>query len=178
MLRVVLTGGPGAGKTTVLADLASRGLCTVPDSARAVIAERRRRGQSPRPPPLEFAAEIFHRDAESYDSHNSQGGYVFYERSVVDALGMLNQAAPLQRNQLKAYLARYAYHRMVFVFPPWQAIYRKDAERDQSFAEADAVHPEIMNWYRACGYELVEVPRGPVEQRSAHILRKLPPSDT
>jgi len=157
----------------VLADLRSRGYAVAPDSARAIIAERRRGGQSPRPPPLEFAAEILRRDVEAYDSHAQHAGTVFYDRSVVDALGMLNQVAPLSGEELEAYLAKYVYHRKALVFPPWRDIYVNDAERDQSFAEAEAVHPKIMSWYRACGYELVEVPRGPVEQRSEFVLRML-----
>ena len=47
MPNVILTGGPGVGKTTVLAELAARGHATVAESARAVIAERRAAGLSP-----------------------------------------------------------------------------------------------------------------------------------
>jgi predicted ATPase len=173
MLRIVLTGSPGGGKTAVLADLGFRGHCTVPDSARSVIAERLRNGQSPRPPALEFATEILRRDVEAYVGHGSPTGIIFYDRGVVDALGMLDQATTVPSGRMEEYLMRYAYCRKVFVFPPWREIYRRDAERDQSFAEAEAFHPRIMGWYRTCGYEPVEVPRGSVEQRSAYVLRML-----
>ena len=43
----VVTGGPGAGKTSLITELARRGVHTIPESGRAVIreemAERRRR---------------------------------------------------------------------------------------------------------------------------------------
>ena len=173
MLRVVLTGGPGSGKTAVLADLGTRGHCTVPDSARPVIAERLRNGQGPRPPALEFATEVLRRDTDAYVGPESPTGIVFYDRGVVDALGMLRQATSSPSGLIEEYLMRYTYCRKVFVFPPWREIYRNDAERDQSFAEAEALHPEIMGWYRACGYEPVDVPYGSVEQRSAYVLRML-----
>src|SRR5215831_1817656 len=57
MPRVVVTGGPGVGKTTLLAQLHASGYTIVSESARAIISERRRRGQSPRPEPAEFARE-------------------------------------------------------------------------------------------------------------------------
>jgi len=173
MLRVVLAGGPGAGKTTVLAELASRGYFTAPDSARSIIAERRRTGQSPRPPPLEFANEIFRRDVVAYDSQVLQASCTFYERGVVDALGMLSQAGSMPVSRLQACLRTYAYHRQVFIFPPWREIYANDTERDQTFAEAQGLYPRIESWYRACGYEPVEVPFGPVKERAEHVLRTL-----
>jgi|GEM_PF-3730079 len=33
-----------------------------------------------------------------------------------------------------------------FVLPPWQAIYVNDAERDHTFAHAEAVHGIIRRW--------------------------------
>jgi hypothetical protein len=63
-------------------------------------------------------------------------------------------------------LAEYEFHRSVFVLPPWESIYTTDAERDQSFAEAVAVHARIVEWYTACGYVLHEVPRLPVRGAS------------
>ena len=44
MRRFVLTGPPGAGKTSLLAELAGRGQRTVPEAATDVIAEGHRRG--------------------------------------------------------------------------------------------------------------------------------------
>jgi predicted ATPase len=62
---------------------------------------------------------------------------------------------------------------LVFILPPWEAIYTNDAERDQSFADAVSVHARIEQWYSWCGYILHEVPRLPTPQRADHILRVL-----
>ena len=56
--RFVCTGGPGAGKTTVLEALQARGYRFTTDSARTIIKDRLRRGLSPRPEPKEFAQLI------------------------------------------------------------------------------------------------------------------------
>ena len=52
--RVVLTGGPGAGKTTTLNALAARGFLDVPESARTIITTRKEAGLSPRPALAQF----------------------------------------------------------------------------------------------------------------------------
>jgi predicted ATPase len=173
MSHVVVTGGPGAGKTTLLAEFAARGYVTIGESARAIIAERLARGASPRPDGLTFAEEILRRDIEKYLSQPRTSKWVFFDRGVVEALGMLHEASPLPSLDLESILAAYPFHTTVFVLPPWEAIYANDAERDQSFAEAVGVHAKIERWYRSCGYVLNEVPRLPVAQRAEHVLRVL-----
>jgi predicted ATPase len=172
MRRIVVTGGPGAGKTTLLAALRARGYTAVDESARAIIQERLARGLSPRPPPLEFAREILRRDIARYQQP-PELDLVFFDRSIVEALGMVSQAAALEAHELKALLTQYPYDRRVFVLPPWEAIYTTDSERDQTFADALLVHQTVTRWYRRCGYETIEVPTGTVAERCTYVLRAL-----
>jgi len=173
MPPVIVTGGPGAGKTTLLAALADMGYITVEESARAIIEERIARGERPRPDLVTFAREILRRDIEKYLRHPRTPQWVFFDRGIVDALGMLHEASVLPDAELRATLASYPFHRSVLILPPWEAIYATDAERDQSFAEAVDVHANVVAWYRWCGYDLHEVPRLPVSQRAVHVLRIL-----
>jgi predicted ATPase len=173
MPHVIVTGGPGAGKTTLLAALADIGYITVEDSARAIIAERLARGESRRPDLVTFAREILRRDIEKYLRQPRTSEWVFFDRGVVDALGMLREASAVADIELQTTLASYPFHPFVFVLPPWDAIYATDAERDQSFAEAVHVHAKVLTWYRSCGYAVHEVPRLPVPQRAEHVLRTL-----
>ena len=173
MRRVVLSGGPGAGKTTLLLELSRRGYVTVSESAREVIAERLARGEAPRPDPETFAREILRRDMAKYKVWSDDSSPVFFDRSAVEALGMLKEATNLPEEDLNAQLEALKYSGTVFVLPPWSDIYRTDAERDHSFDHAERVHCEVVRWYRTCGYEVHEVPRLPVEQRADHVLQAL-----
>jgi predicted ATPase len=170
MPAVIITGAPGAGKTTLLAALAAKGYATVDESARAVIAERLARGAAPRPDPLTFAREILRRDIEKYCAQPRTSAWVFFDRGIVDALGLLHEASPLSPHDLASMLASYPFHPTAFVLPPWEAIYTTDAERDQSFADALNVHARIVAWYAGCGYALAEVPRLPVAERADYVL--------
>ena len=176
MRRIVVTGGPGAGKTTLLAALRARGYMTVDESARAIIQERLAGGLSSRPPALEFARQILHRDIAKYQQPPGLD-MVFFDRSIVDALGMVNQATRLEPHDVRALLARYPYDRDVFVLPPWESIYRTDSERDQTFAEAVQVHETLTRWYRRCDFEIIEVPTGTVAERCTYVLRALGKGD-
>src|SRR5512132_2704795 len=130
MPRVILTGGPGAGKTTLLAELAAMGYATVEESARAIIAERLAAGASRRPDLPAFAREILRRDIEKYLGQPHTSDWVFYDRGVIDALGLVQEVAPLPAHELDAMLSTYTFHPSAFILPPWEAIYAKDTERD------------------------------------------------
>src|SRR6516225_1888299 len=158
MRHVIVTGGLGAGKTTLLAELAARGYPTVEESARAIIRERLARGASRRPNALAFAQEILRRDIEKYLHHPCTSQWVFFDRGLIDALGMLHEASPLPSTALETMLASHPFHATVFVLPLWEVIYANDAERNQSFAEAVEVYAKVVRWYRSCSYVLHEVP--------------------
>jgi predicted ATPase len=176
MSRIVITGGPGAGKSTLLLALQARGYTIVGDSARTIIQSRRRRGLSPRPNQYEFVYETLRMDIENFAHHAATPGHVFFERSVLDALCSLDGVTPLSESELNTWLSKYEYHSKVFVLPPWKAIYVNDAERDHTFEHAESVNTIVQEWYRRCGYHVLEVPMASVDERCTHVLRELQPT--
>ena len=177
MSRIVITGGPGAGKTTLLLALQARGYIIVGDSARAIIQDRRRRGLSPRPDANEFAHETLRMDIENFVHHAATPGHVFFDRSVLDALCGIDRVTPLNESELSMWLSKYQYFPKAFVLPPWKAIYENDAERDHTFEHAESVNRIAQEWYRRCGYQVLEVPMVSVEERCTFVLQALPNSD-
>jgi predicted ATPase len=59
------------------------------------------------------------------------------------------------------------------LFPPWKGIFENDPERDQTFAHAVRVYKPLVEWYLACGYQIVEVPCMSVGERCRFVLRTL-----
>jgi predicted ATPase len=172
MSRIVVTGAPSGGKTTLLLALQARGYTIVGDTPRGIIRERRRRGLSPRPDPLEFARETLRIDIDNYDRHSTDPNHVFFERGVLDALCGIDHVTPLSESEFATSLAQYRYFSKVFVLPPWRAIYVNDAERDHTFEHAQRVDRITQDWYRRCGYRVVEVPIGTVDERCEFVLRE------
>jgi len=170
-LRFVMTGGPGAGKTTLLQALAARGYLHASDSARAIIRERLASGLSPRPPLAQFGHEILQRDIARYRETRATDHPVFFDRGIVDALGMLHHQQALALGEVEAYVRSFPYNHVVLLMPPWEAIYRTDAERDQTFAESVQVFESVRTWYARWDYETVEVPCMAIDQRVNFILQ-------
>jgi predicted ATPase len=176
--RVIVTGGPGAGKTTLLTALAGRGCAWMHDSARAIIQERVRRGLSARPDPGQFARAILRMDIERYRHAPTEVDLVFFDRAIPDALCMLDALGLLSLTEAREFVMDFPYFHHVFVAPPWEAIYTTDNERDQRFTESVRVHRCASDWYRALGFELVELPCVSVEERCDFVLQRLRARET
>jgi len=119
---------------------------------------------------VEFARNIFAADVINYLRTPDEKVTIF-DRSVVDALGMLHECGGMSDQEIRSSLDRYPYNRLVFLFPPWEEIYAPDSERDQSFAEAEAVFDSLDSWYVRCGYSVVQVPYGTIEERCDFVRR-------
>ena len=167
MRRIVLTGGPGAGKTTALDLLNSRGYTTGGDAARSIIRERKGRGLPPRPEPRIFAEQVFEQEVKAYDTVDSSPA--FFERGVVEAVASLVGAGVLNEDDVNRLLSDYSYQ-VVFIFPPWEEIYRTDDERDHTFEHSARVYKSILGFYRQHEYEPIEVPLGENHDRVDFIL--------
>ena len=171
--RVIVTGGPGVGKTTLLHTLSARGYACMPDNARAIIRDRKAKGLSPRPDAAEFAQEVLLLDIDCYLTAQSSASDIFFERGIPDALCALDQLGVLSPSDMTRYLGTYSYFPAVFVLPPWEQIYCMDSERDQDFAHSIRVHHQILKWYVQCGYDVLAVPRVSVSERSHFLLATL-----
>ena len=135
----------------------------------AIIRSRLDAGLSPRPELSEFARTILNADIVNYQNLSRFHEVTFFDRSIVDALGMLSQLKAISEEMIQSYLHDYPYHTTVFLFPPWEEIYRTDDERDQTFAESVRVFEIIKSWYTQCGYLPIEVPLDSVEKRAEFV---------
>lgn len=168
----ILTGGPGSGKSSLIAALAARGFATAEEAGRAVIKEQLAKGGHALPwkDPLAFADEMLRVDLRSYRRAQAQEGPVFFDRGLPDLVGYLRLSGvtPPERFEKAARDVRYAPR--VFIAPPWREIYAKDAERKQDWAEAVRTYDAMVTAYADYGYELMELPKTALEERAAFVM--------
>jgi predicted ATPase len=170
-LRFVITGGPGAGKTTTLNALAEREYIYAPDSARAIIRGRLAVGLSPRPPLEQFGADILQMDIARYRETPVADQPVFFDGGIVGALCFLDQLNAIPLGKAEEYVGAFPYNKVAFLMPPWEEIYCADSERDQTFSESVQVYESLREWYARWGYETVDAPRTTVDRRVNFILQ-------
>jgi predicted ATPase len=170
---IIITGGPGGGKSTLLAALEEKGYQHVGESARIIIKERLDSGLSPRPEPAEFAKLLFHMDYENYINNLNHSEILFFDRSFLDSAGMVYETDIAYYRRIRELIISHKYCNKVFITPPWEEIYTNDTERDQTFEQSEIIYNNIYNWYMLNGYEPVVIPKDTVEKRVEFILSEI-----
>lgn len=168
----VVTGGPGSGKSALLAELAVRGLPHMPEGGRAIIRAQLASGGTALPwaDRDAFAALMTDHDRQSYGAALAIPGLVLFDRGIPDVIGYRRLCGLACPDDLIAAARTMRYNRDVFIAPPWQAIYENDAERRQDWPEAVATCEAMARTYRSLGYRLVSLPLVPVAQRADFIM--------
>lgn len=168
----VITGGPGSGKSTLIAALAAAGHHVMPEAGRAIIREQVAIGGRALPwaDRAAFAALMLERELESWRAASALDGPVFLDRGIPDVIGYLDLCGLPVPDEAREAAEAYRYHRRIFIAPHWPAIFAQDAERKQSAEEAEATCRTMERTYRPLGYELVPLPLIPVADRLAFVL--------
>lgn len=171
----VVTGGPGAGKTSLLEAAAAAGIATWPEAGRAIIRAQQAIGGPARPDvdPLAFAELMLSWDMRSLLDARQAGTAALFDRGIPDSIGYLHLVGVPVPAHFLAAAQEFRYAGTVFAAPPWREIYENDAERSQDFAEAEATFRAVTAAYRAVGYDVAELPLAPVHERLRFLRDRL-----
>ena len=167
---IVITGGPGSGKTSILQALDRMGFSCVQETGRSIIRQRVEKNLPPRPAPGEFAKEMFTIDYTNYLRYTTRSEPIFFDRSFMDSAALLQRFNPDYFEQVKKIISGHRFHNRVFIARPWKTIYVNDEERDQTFEEAVSTYEIMHRWYTSNGYELLVLPEVAVPERVKFIL--------
>lgn len=168
----VITGGPGSGKTTLIQALAGRGIATMPEAGRAIIQDQVAIGGKALPwsDRRAFAELMLSWEIRSYRAALKLSGTVIFDRGLPDVLGYLRLSGLPIPSHIEKAVRIFRYHRRVLIAPPWPEIFGLDAERKQSFAEAQATYETMIETYSGLGYELTALPLDSVQERVRFVL--------
>ena len=171
----VLTGGPCAGKSTLIDELARRGRSVIREAAREVIVEGR---LHPGRGALEFQCEVLRRQLLAETTRPP--GVVFADRGIGDHFGYLDHYRRTRGSDLSgtnffrdlegAWEEARARYRAVFVLEQSPRFLR-ESHRLEEADEARAIHEALEAAYRARHPRVIPLPWTPLEERTDALLR-------
>ena len=175
---IVISGGPGSGKSTLIDALESTGFARSVEAGRAIIQHQSKIGGNALPwaDRALFAELMLSWEMRSYDLELERKGPVFFDRGVPDVIGYLTLCGLPVPEHMRRAASMIQYNRTVFLAPPWEAIFGQDAERKQDFDEALRTFKVMEETYRGLGYEIALLPKSTVQER-VNFIRKTLPSD-
>ncbi|MCA0851009.1 AAA family ATPase [Salipiger thiooxidans] len=167
----VVTGGPGAGKTSLITELARRGLHTIPESGRAVIREEMQSGGDALPwaDRMAYAERMLERDLRAYEDAQALSGPVIFDRGIPATMGYLTLCGLPVPPHVAAAARANRYNARAFLAPYWNEIFTQDTERTQTRTEAEATCAVMRETYAALGYQITELPRADIATRADFV---------
>jgi predicted ATPase len=170
---VVISGCSGGGKSTLLAELARRGLAVVEEPGRRIVRDELGRDGHALPwvDLAAFARRAIAMAIEDRAAAAGNPGWTFFDRGLIDAAVALEQATG---EKVAAWLDETnPYWPTVFLAPPWPEIYAGDAERRHSFDEAVAEYQRLSEAYVGLGYTVVLLPKVSPGERADFVIDRL-----
>lgn len=170
--RIVITGGPGTGKTTIINELIRRGFPCLEEISRQVTLEAQKNGISQLflTNPLLFSEKLLEGRIDQYRAVEEMNSpFVFMDRGIPDVVAYMNFKEETYPATFVEACKSHQYDH-VFILAPWQEIYISDNERYETFEQALEIHDHLLNTYTKYDYHLNDVPFGSVDSRTDFIL--------
>ncbi|MFN4764161.1 AAA family ATPase [Gillisia sp. Q332] len=173
--RILITGGPGSGKSSVIKKLEADGHYCLHEVSREVTAEAQKQGidQLFLEDPFLFSFKLLEaRVNQHHESKVSSEYHIFIDRGIPDVIAYMEYFGTEYPSTFTKACTLYKYEK-VFLLPPWEEIYVTDNERYETFEQAKIIHSHLQKTYLGFGYEPLEVPKNSIEERCDFILNNL-----
>jgi predicted ATPase len=170
----VLTGAMGAGKSTILEELATLKFMCVEEPARPIIAEQRNidgDGIYERNPRL-FTELMLSRMMFQFQQVQNYKDPIIFDRGIPDNI-VYAQDLGFDLKHIHNAAKKYRYSNIVFFAPGWREIYQTDEERKMSFEAANQFGNGLKKIYLNLGYQVVDVPFDTPQARAKFMSEKI-----
>jgi predicted ATPase len=180
--KIVITGGPSTGKTSLIERLGKEGYHCFPEVIRSMTLDAKNEaglsGFTTNPiavvrDPLGFNRKIMEARMRHFEESTAMAEpLVFFDRGLPDVLAYMDYFDQEYGPEFIDALESYRYD-SIFLLPMWQEIYTSDSERFESYEEAMEIHRQLHLTYTRFGYRVVEVPKDTIARRVAFIKDQL-----
>lgn len=173
--RILIIGGPGTGKSTLITELEKQGHPCFHEISREVTAAAQKQGieQLFLTQPLLFSELLLKGRIEQFKAaENLNSAYAFYDRGIPDVAAYMEYTGDKYPAMFREACEHHKYD-VTFMLAPWKEIYEQDNERYESFEQAEIIQKYLITAYENYHYSLINVPFGSVSERVKFILNSL-----
>ena len=170
--KIVISGGPGGGKTTIINSLKDLGFFCYDEISRELIEKYKKNGHKNIfiEKPVNFSNILWKKREEQYKNSIIQKKYqkVFFDRSLLDITSYL-EFVGMRNSNLEKKLKNFNYD-IVFLVKPNKKFYKKDYSRLEDFNKSMKIHSILEKNYKN-HYQTVTVPFEKLSERLTFITK-------
>lgn len=170
----IISGAPGTGKTSIIEGLRQKGVHCFGEVAREVIIQETVAESEALPfkDVLAFTQKVVDQ-MKNHLIYCEKFELNIFDRGLPDSAGYLM----LEDIEVPQYLVDEIeaanYEKKVFFTPFWPEIYRTDSERLEDASHAKRISDALRASYARFGFELIEIPTGPIQDRVEFVMNHL-----
>lgn len=170
--RYIITGPPGAGKSTLIEALRQAGYPCADEVSRDIIIKEQKDDKDGMPWKnlARFTRLVFEQTLRSLRFDKNA---LFCDRGLPDNLAYLRHADMEIPDYLKKFPFQACYQRKVFYTPLWKEIYKTDPQRPDAIDTAAALDLQLRQTYDEMGFQLIFIPFDSPASRAAFIIRQI-----
>lgn len=171
--RFVLTGGPGVGKSTIIAELSKRGYQTTPETFTLLHeqAEKKNTLDTFFDDPAQLRSDLMS-EQRRLESSVTATKPAFFDRSTIDIVAFGDYFKVPMSQDLRNQASK-NYDLIFFLDPLPEHFYENTAIRRETYKESAEIHNFLKDAYKQLGYkkyQLIDVPYGTPAERTQFIL--------
>lgn len=170
MEKIVLTGGPGSGKSSIILALEMMGEYVVREAAEDYIRMKQAMGIKEPWTEEDFQMGILELQLSREEKIPKEAERVWLDRGTIDGLAYAKEGTETYAAiNLEANKSRYD---KVFIIEPLESC-ETNGIRRENLEGAKELGRKLEECYRKLGYEIIRIPTGTVEERVNKILEEL-----
>ena len=177
--RIVITGGPGTGKTVLISSLEKKGYYCFHEVIRTMTLDalngKKLDNQLVNPIAFVDDSKSFNDQLLSARLQQFDDGLtmnkknLFYDRGLPDVIAYMNYfKQPVEKKYID--ICSENRYDVVLILPPWKDIYVQDNERMENFEQACGIHEHLEKTYKELGYKPLQIPFGTIEERLEYVI--------
>ena len=171
--RIVISGAPGTGKTSIITKLSESGYKCHKEVSREIIANQLQINGSITPwqDLFKFSEIVIKERLKQYKLATNK--IEFYDRGIIDSFAYLLKNNIRLEEEWITIAIKHQYNKKVFITPPWEGIYHTDNERKEDFISATKIHSYLLEAYESFNYKPIIVPKTTIQGRINFILNEI-----
>jgi len=168
--KIVITGGPGSGKSSLIDELENKKFNCEKEIVRSLTLEGKKDGNDQLflKEPLNFSKTLLDLRISQFNK-KQVASITFFDRGVQDTLAYLNFIKTKYDSDLLKKCEKVKYQ-MVFILPPWKEIYEQDKCRYETFEESIKIYEEIIKIYHFFKMKTIILEKDSIDNRIKKIL--------
>lgn len=180
--KIVITGGPSTGKTSVIEHLEKDGFHCLHEVIRSMTAGEITQGEKVEivsnpivsvSDPKSFNMKILNARIEQYNmAQKANAKTIFFDRGIPDVLAYMDFFQQTYEAVFTEACETLRYDQ-IFIMPPWKEIHISDNERYESFEESVSIYTCLKKAYENYSYDVTIVPEASITERVQFILNRI-----